>query len=96
MIEEEIPEVNQDVAKLAGEVVAFALMNEIHIESIDQDVLGGVAIYLSNELKNDLPLKTLWVSLLNNGTKTIISLDTARTVSCELNYDTIMEYLFQD
>ncbi len=92
MINEQIPEILESVAKVAGEVVSFALLNEITIESVDLDVLGGAAIYLSNS-NND---KELWISLLNNGSQTILDLVECETISSTLDYGVIMDYLFSD
>lgn len=95
----DIPEINPDIAKEAGDIIAFALLNEIKIESVEPDVLGGVAIYISNELSKGYEFKQLWISLLNNKSKTIISYDAespAKLLSNYIDFTIIMDYLFSD
>lgn len=100
MIEDfnDIPEINEREAKLAGEVVSFALINDIKIDSVEPDVLGGVAIYLSNETSYGFKLKTAWVSILNSGTRAIIIRRDNMITSSKNNidYDFIMENLFDE
>lgn len=88
--DKQLPEVLEQVAKIAGEVVAFALLNEIQIESVDQDPLGGAAIYLSNDDKE------AWVCLLNNGSYSILDLAECKTIASTLDYDILMDFLFSD
>ena len=99
MIEEDIPEVNENIAIEAGKIVTFALLNNIPID-VDYDVLGGVAIYLSNEFEycpsNSRKEKRLWISLMNNGSKTIIDLDNKNVISQVIDYNLILDYLFSD
>jgi hypothetical protein len=97
---EEIPEVNENVAIEAGKIVTFALLNDIKIE-IDYDVLGGVAIYLSNFYNdsiynNDKDEKQIWISLLNNGTKTVLDLNNKKLLSSVIDYDMIISFLFNE
>lgn len=89
-VDEQLPEVSEEVAKIAGEVVTFALLNEIQIESVDQDALGGAAIYLSNDDKE------AWVCLLNSGSYSILDLAECKTIASTLDYDILMEFLFSD
>lgn len=92
---EELPEVNENVAIEAGKIVTFALLNDISIE-IDYDVLGGVAIFLSNPDYNDAEEKNIWISLLNNNTKTITDLNNQKVLSNVIDYNLIMDSLFSD
>jgi hypothetical protein len=94
--DEEIPEILESVAKVAGEVVTFALLNEIKIESIDPDALGGVAIYLSSDTSRGYSFKELWVSLLNNGSQTIVGMHNTNQTASTLDYNFIMDFLFSD
>ena len=97
---EEIPEVNENVAEDAGKIVTFALLNDIKIE-IDYDVLCGVAIYLSNIYNDsiynsDKDEKQIWISLLNNGTKTVLDLNNKKLLSSVIDYDMIISFLFNE
>ena len=95
---EDIPEISNAVAKEAGKIVSFALINEIDIDSVEPNVLGGVAIYLSNKSCIGYNEKAIWVSLLNNGAKTIVLLDekSKNLIAKNFDYNLIMELLFSE
>lgn len=50
--------------QIALDVLQWARQNNVKVFSVDADVLGGIAVYLSGKY-------LIWVSVLNNGTSCI-------------------------
>lgn len=64
----------------AKEIVDWALRNNLLVESVDSDVLGGVGVYLHGFNK-----RTVWVCILNNRDPSAIFRHYERVIGLELN-----------
>lgn len=64
----------------AKEVVDWALQNNLFVESVDPDVLGGVGVYLHGFHK-----RTVWVCILNNRDPSVIFRHYERVIGLEFN-----------
>lgn len=51
----------------AKEIVTWASQNNLDIEDVDADVMGGVAIYLRGVYN-----RTVWLAIMNSGSRSII------------------------
>lgn len=76
---EDAPPPSDVSISVAKKVAQWIEQNELPIDSIDADVIGGVAIYLSNQLG-----KTVWVSIMNSGFRTIVFNQSGGTYSLSL------------
>jgi hypothetical protein len=66
--DEGAPTPSADAVSKAVDIVTWAERNGLLVESVDPDVLGGVAIYM----KSAAPRQRAWVSILNNGRRSIV------------------------
>jgi hypothetical protein len=66
--DEGAPTPSSDSISGAVDIVSWAERNGLQVESVDADVLGGVAIYL----RSAAPKQRAWVSILNNGRRSIL------------------------
>jgi hypothetical protein len=70
---------------MAGNLARWAEERNLVVESIDADVTGGVAVYL----RGSRPGRKAWLSILNNGTRSIVLSDEQRCSGHELNDDAL-------
>jgi hypothetical protein len=78
----------ESIAK-AKDIIDWVIQNNLNINSIDPDVIGGVAIYL-----NGINDRLAWVSILNSGSQCIVfrCIPRGRVTGCILN-DAALEKL---
>lgn len=63
---ENIPPKTPEVIKRENETLEWIHNEKLHIDSVDNDVLGGSAIYLHN-----FGYRTVWIALMNNNQDTV-------------------------
>jgi hypothetical protein len=66
--DEGAPTPSADTISKAVDIATWAVRSGLLVESVDPDVLGGVAVYL----KSGEPKLRAWVSILNNGRRSIV------------------------
>lgn len=59
--EEGAPVPSEESILKTKDIVGWAILNNLNIDSIDADVLGGVGIYLTG-----IESRTVWISVLNH------------------------------
>ncbi len=81
---------NSEAIKQSQAIISWAKENSLSVE-VDTDVLGGVAIWF-----NEAEEKRIWISCMNDGTKSILFYSGKETSSYswdETSYSRILEFL---
>jgi hypothetical protein len=71
---------SEEAINKTKEIVAWANLHNLDIESIDPDVLGGTGIYLRG-VNN----RTAWIAILNHQNPTIVITQDRRTTGCRVD-----------
>lgn len=61
------PVPSKEAINKTKDIVGWATLNNLNIDSIDPDVLGGVSIYLTG-----IGNRTAWIAILNHENSTIV------------------------
>ena len=64
---DDAPAPSDDAIGKAKEILEWIQRNDLQIDSVDADVLGGVDVYL-----NGTSGRTAWVAILNSGERSIV------------------------
>lgn len=71
---------SEEAINKTKELVTWAVQNNLNIESVDPDVLGGTGIYL-----NGVNNRSAWIAILNHQNPTIVITLDRKTTGCRVD-----------